>query len=389
MTKPRLNSLLQNSFEVLDLEIDERQANDAARQQARVTADPTYITLVNHYFIVRNSTVKNPEKDNRMLEVLQKSQHKKLDLAVAIYTIEKYAKTFPVTAAVRDVLEDYVENLKADQVENLPEREIPHYTELTYHMLFRAQNPDHFLNTPLGNNTLRGRAVAKKISHTNWKKAALGALLFFGGAALVCIAGASIAASAGATTPFALALAKVGLEAAAIGAVYAFTEVLLACRRKSWKTGTAVVMSSLLGAGVGNSLFSAYHATTAGAVKDIAVTSGVIKGVTATSSSSVIGCLGGAYSVAAIGGMAAMVRGACLLYSSRAKCKAVYKVASRFFHPKPIPKMENDGQQKRDESLSLSRSNSFSISRTPSFSSTSLSPSSSPSSLMRSFNFSK
>lgn len=140
------------------------EENKAAKKKAHQTGDPLYICLVLHHFTQDVVRRKHPEKNESVIKMLShKDRDKAIDLSLALQTLDNYTQSLDKECSAYQILEDYSKKLKAS-FSKMSEKEIPGHVEITYYMLFRAQNSTHFSNEPTGANTLRSKAAVKKMS---------------------------------------------------------------------------------------------------------------------------------------------------------------------------------------------------------------------------------
>jgi len=209
-----------------------------------------YITsgYLKNYFIHENLL-----ENNELLTFLQSRSdpQKRRDLKQALLALNEFIDELKneKDSHVRTLLQNYYKTVFERRLSDIPLDDIPYVTELTHRLMFKVKHPTLDANQETGTNTVRAMEATHRISHFKWGRFLGGLALFIMGAAVTVIAGCSIAASFGSTSPFALALAKLGVEASAIGAVYAFSEVVHAFYKRRLKRGTlfttATVASSV------------------------------------------------------------------------------------------------------------------------------------------------
>ncbi len=188
------------------------------------------------------------ENDEKLFHFLNQrtDEQKKVDLRAALLAIEAYIDNLkPADDHIRKLLLPYWHEVK-NQRSKIPIKELPHVTELTYRILFKAQNIHSPLNAEGGANTRRGLSVAKKI--TGWDRAETikNLVMALIGGVLVVGAVLTLMASFGTGIHLSVALGYIGIKVSA----FAITSFISSNLTTVALVSTGAIATNLIGFGI-------------------------------------------------------------------------------------------------------------------------------------------
>ena len=296
------------------LDSEEKQDKEPTELMKRLAESSRFYNELRDYFRSDPNNVSNIfERISSRYNTLENLENISLQLGVFIWALSNGKPQDKTSVDLLESLINYyhelvieIEKMRRETV--VSDEKMNNLTALTFHLLFaaRGMRPDlagggkknEFEMLYSNENNTCISALSKKVScYDGWKILA-GLALIVLGVGIVAVAGCSIAVSYGATSPFAITLAKFGLDAAVAGAVYVFAELFTALgARKRFMGETTPIIGKLLNGAGASAMATAVvsgvlpASASAGSALASAMT-GSRLGLTATTPFGVLGVIG-------------------------------------------------------------------------------------------------